>query len=89
MKYFLTIVLLLLISAGCTERVTKQFISEESDSSLKQQVIDNWVISPPKLVAYTNKRLDQIEDIPYYFWLTLKTNSIKKSQAITCFLLIL
>ena len=52
---------------SCTERMTKQFIVETPDSTPQMQVVENWVIEPPELIAYKNISVSEIKDISYQY----------------------
>lgn len=77
MKKILTLVLLILVINNCTELMTKQFVTETSDNNSNIKMIENWIINPPNLIAFKNKRVDQITDTPQLYWLTINANTVK------------
>lgn len=80
MKKVVLILMLFLFINSCTERMTKQFIAEQTGEEVVNFQVKNWVVHSPSLVAFKNKKVESIKNIPYKFWLQLKVNSIKSDQ---------
>ncbi len=80
MKRICIFLLLAFVVISCTERMTKQFIVPELNSKSQEQVVDNWTIKAPTLIAFKNKNIKDIDTTSIIYWLTIKAFTRKTSS---------